>query len=411
MEWDGSDLRIRAMVETYERAVQAMRKGRTAAAIDGFRSLVPQAKRISSLDAMCVASAALHQVSRLTDGAMKAADTAAAETMLAGLAPGSEPTWMLQFALAGHAAHENDPAAAMALYDQANAAKRATMYYQADTVDQFFDALIRCFDVGMIDQLSRTGDQDAKPVFIVGMPRSGTTLSEQIIASIPGVHGAGKLSAVANLAREVYEHEGAWPGGAKALTSERATALSTQYMETVAKLAPDEARIEDKMPMNFQNLGLILAVFQNAKILHIEREAADTCFSCYRQLFTGDVSFSYYQQELGRYHTNYVRLMQHWRMAAPGRIHDVSYRGLIENFEDEARAMVDAIEMPWSDAALAFHKTERENATASAHQVRQPLFRSGLNTAKAYKPYLAPLMDALTGSPAASPQAAYQPAA
>ena len=116
-------------------------------------------------------------------------------------------------------------------------------------------------------------------------------------------------------------------------------------------------------------------------------------------------------QELGRYHTNYVRLMQHWRMAAPGRIHDVSYRGLIENFEDEARAIVDAIEMPWSDAALAFHKTERENATANAHQVRKPLFRSGLSTAQAYKPYLAPLMDALTGSPAASPQAAYQPAA
>ena len=122
MELDGSDLRIRAMVETYERAVQAMRNGRTAAAIDGFRSLVPQAKRISSLDAMCVASAALHQVAQLTGGAMKAADTAAAETMLASLTPGSEPTWMLQFALAGHAAHENDAAAAMALYDQANAA-------------------------------------------------------------------------------------------------------------------------------------------------------------------------------------------------------------------------------------------------------------------------------------------------
>ena len=340
MELDGSDLRIRAMVETYERAVQAMRKGRTAAAIDGFRSLVPQAKRISSLDAMCVASAALHQVSQLTEGAMKAADTAAAETMLASLSPGSEPTWMLQFALAGHAAHENDAAAAMALYDQANAAKRATVHYQADTVDQFFDALTRCFDVGLIDRLSRNGDQDAKPVFIVGMPRSGTTLAEQIIASIPGVHGAGELSAVANVARDVYKHEGAWPGGAKALTSERATALSTLYMSTVAKLAPDAVRIADKMPMNFQNLGLILAVFPNAKILHIERDATDTCFSCYRQLFTGDVSFSYDQQELGRYHTNYVRLMQHWRMAAPGRIHDVGYRGLIENFEDEARAIV-----------------------------------------------------------------------
>jgi hypothetical protein len=295
MELDGSDLRIRAMVETYERAVQAMRNGRTAAAIDGFRSLVPQAKRISSLDAMCVASAALHQVAQLTGGAMKAADTAAAETMLASLTPGSEPTWMLQFALAGHAAHENDAAAAMALYDQANAAKRATIHYQADTVDQFFDALTRCFDVGLIDRLSRNGDQDAKPVFIVGMPRSGTTLAEQIIASIPGVHGAGELSAVANLARDVYKHEGAWPGGAKALTSERATALSTLYMSTVAKLAPDAVRIADKMPMNFQNLGLILAVFPNAKILHIERDATDTCFSCYRQLFTGDVSFSYDQ--------------------------------------------------------------------------------------------------------------------
>jgi hypothetical protein len=160
---------------------------------------------------------------------MKAAYTAAAQTMLASLTPGSESTWMLQFALAGRAAHENDAAAAMAQYDQANAAKLATMHYQADTVDQFFDALIRCFDVGMNGRLSRTGDQDAKPVFIAGMTRSGTTLAEQIIASISGVHGAGELSAVENLARDVYRHEGAWPGGAKALTSERAAALSTQH--------------------------------------------------------------------------------------------------------------------------------------------------------------------------------------
>lgn len=411
MELDGSDLRIRAMVETYERAVQAMRSGRTVAAIDGFRSLVPQAKRISSLDAMCVASAALHQASRLSDGAMKPSDVAAAEIMLASLAPGSEPSWMLQFALAGHAAHENDPAAAMALYDQANAAKRATLHYQADTIDQFFDAIIRSFDVGLIDRLSQSGDRDATPVFIIGMPRSGTTLAEQIIASIPGVYGAGELSAVANLARDIYKNEGAWPGGAQALTPERAAALSAQHKATLAKIAPGAVRVVDKMPINFQNLGLILALFPNAKILHIERDALDTCFGCYRQLFTGDHPYAYNQEEIGRYHTNYVRLMQHWRTAAPGRIHDVSYTGLVENFEEEARAMVDAIDMPWSDSALKFHETNRENASASAHQVRQPLFRSGLNTADDYKPYLTSMLDALTGSPEASLQAAYPPAA
>lgn len=411
MELDGSDPRIRAMVGTYERAVEATRIGKSQAAVDGFRALIGQAKRIGSMDAMSVASAATHQISQLTSGALKPQDAAAAETMLVGLPAGSEPTWMLQFALAAHAAQENDPTAAMMLFDQANAAKRATIQYNPDLIDQFFDSLIRCFDSGMINRLSAAGDCDAKPVFIIGMPRSGTTLAEQIIASIPGVHGAGELSAVANLARDVFKHEGAWPGGAQTLTPERAKTLSAQYMTTLAKIAPDAERVVDKMPMNFQNLGLILALFPNAKILHIERDPLDVCFGCYRQLFSGDVSFAYNQQEIGRYHTNYSRLMQHWREAAPGRIHDVSYTGLIENFEEEARAMVNAIEMPWSDAALNFHKTERQNATASAHQVRQPLFRSGLNSAEAYKPYLEPLVAALTGSPAASPQAAYQPAA
>ena len=152
--------------------------------------------------------------------------------------------------------HENDPAADMAFYDQANAAKRDTMHYQADTVYQFFDALIRSFHIGMMDRLSRASDHAAKPVFIVGMPPSGTTLAEQIIASIPGMHGSGELSAVANLAR-------------------------------------DADRIAEKIPMNLQNLCLIMALFSNAKILHIERDATDTCFSFYHQLFNGDVSFFY----------------------------------------------------------------------------------------------------------------------
>jgi hypothetical protein len=230
-----------------------------------------------------------------------------------------------------------------------------------------FDALIHSFDVGMIDRRSSTDGQDLKPIFILGMPRSGTTLAELIIASILGVHGAGERSTVANLARDVYKDEGAWPCGAQTLTLERADALRANHIATLAKIAPDAVRVAGKIPMNFQNLGLILTLLPNAKILHIDRDAADTCFNCYRHLFTGDVSFSYDQHDLVRYHTNYVRLMQHWRMAAPGRIHDVSYRGLIENLEDEARAMVDAIEMPWSDAALAFHKTERQNATASVH--------------------------------------------
>lgn len=378
MELDGSDPRIRAMVETYERAIQAMRNGRTPAAADGFRALVRQAERISSLDAVCVASAALHQLSRITDGALKPNDIKAAEAMLAGLTPGSEPTWSLQFALAGHAIREGDPAAAMALFDQANAAKRATLHYNADTVDQFFASLIRCFDAELIDRLSSAGDHNAKPVFIIGMPRSGTTLAEQIIASVPGVHGAGELSAVANLARDIFKQEGAWPGGVRTLTAEHAAALSAHHMRTLTEIAPGAVRVADKMPMNFQNLGLIMALFPQAKIVHIERDAVDTCFSCYRQLFTGDLGYTYNKTELGRYYINYTRLMTHWREAAPGRIHDVSYAGLVENFEEEARAMVDAIDIPWSDAALAFHETERQNTTAQRPPGATALILDGL---------------------------------
>lgn len=411
MELDGSDPRIHAMVGTYEHGIQAMRSGDIQAAVDGFRTLAEDAKSIGSMDSMSVGSASIHQIAQLCDGALQDNEAALAEAFLGALPPGSEPSWMLQFSLAGFAAAHNHPAQAMDWLDKANAAKRAAIHYDPDMIDKLFSVLISTFDIGLIDHMTQYGSKSDKPIFIVGMPRSGTTLVEQVLASIPGIHGAGELSAVANVARNIFKVEGAWPRGASGLSPERVGALAEQYLAEITALAPDASRIIDKMPMNFQNLGLILGLFPNATILHIERDPLDVCFGCYRQLFNGDVSFAYNQTELGRYFRNYERIMQHWRTIAPGRIIDVSYTRLITEFETEARAMVAATGLPWSDDALDFHKTERINKTASAHQVRQPLFMKGLNASAPYEPYLAPLMAALRGNPEASLQAAYPPAA
>jgi hypothetical protein len=247
----------------------------------------------------------------------------------------------------------------------------------------------------MIERLGATGGRSPKPIFIVGMPRSGTTLVEQILASVPGIHGAGELTVMADLGRNIQKVEGRWPGGCADLTPARVTQLATAYLVHLYKLAPKAERVVDKMPANAQNVGLILALFPKATILHIRRDPPDNCFGIYRQMFGGAVDYAYDQVELGRYHQGRMRLMDFWKREAPGRIVEINYPDLVQNFEEEARRIVAATGMPWFDACLEFHKTEREIETASAAQARQPLFTTGLGSAPRIKPYLGPLAGGL----------------
>ncbi|MEQ9125396.1 MAG: sulfotransferase, partial [Alphaproteobacteria bacterium] len=216
--------------------------------------------------------------------------------------------------------------------------------------------------------------------------RTAPPLDAQDRASAPGAQGARDLTALADVARNSPEPEGRWPAGAGRLAPGRVTQLATAYLVHIHRLAPKAERVVDKMPANAQNVGLILSLFPNATIIHTRRDPLDNCFGCYRQLFRGGVDYCYDQEELGRYHQGLMRLLDHWKAIAPGRIVEVDYRTLVEDFETEARRLVDAVGAPWSDACLAFHETVRDIDTASSVQVRRPIFTSGIGSADRFRP-------------------------
>jgi hypothetical protein len=237
------------------------------------------------------------------------------------------------------------------------------------------------------------------PVFIVGMPRSGTTLIEQIVASHPDVTGAGELSAL----RHVVDAHGMFPEWLAALSDGPGEAaarvleqLGRDYLARTVPLARGGARLVDKMPGNFALAGLIALMLPGARIIHTRRDAVDTCLSCYTKLFGGDQPFTYDQAELGRFYRAYERLMAHWRaLLPPERFIEVDYEAVVDNVEYEARRLIEFLGLPWSDACLNFHQDRRVVRTASANQVRRPIYGTSRGRWRAYAAYLGPLLGAL----------------
>lgn len=395
MELDAREASAVELVRIYESAGAAKRIGRFDEFVDGMRAVVVRSRTLSPENRVAVASAALQQLSYYADGALTDEEIDDAEAVALLASDFEEAGWVVRFALGQAYAERGEAAVAMGWFDEANALRRAAIRYDANAMDMLLTSMARTFDAETIERLSKSGAPSPKPVFVVGMPRSGTTLVEQILASAPGVHGAGELTALGFLARDIQAKEGGWPFGAAHLDAKRVHELCTAYLWHIHKLAPKAERVIDKMPANAQNVGLILSLFPNATILHVRRDPLDNCFGCYRQTFSGEVNFCYEQTELGHYYRGLERLMAYWKAAAPGRIVDVDYAALVQDFEPEARRLVAATGMPWSDACLEFHKTERQIDTASARQARQPLNSAGLGSAEPYRPFLQPLESAL----------------
>ena len=235
------------------------------------------------------------------------------------------------------------------------------------------------------------------PIFIVGMPRSGSTLVEQILASHPQVHAAGELK---NLDRVVQRRVRRGTAGrflfrraSAALDADGLRRLGQAYLASLPPLADGKTRITDKAPSNFFHVGLIRLILPNARIIHTMRDPVDTCVSCFSRLFTHGQAFSYDLAELGRYYRWYHELMDHWRSVLPaGAMLDVSYEDVVDNLEEQARRLIDYCGLPWDDRCLSFHETSRPIATASNVQVRQPLYRSSLARWRRYEAYLEPLL-------------------
>ncbi|MGA2891367.1 MAG: sulfotransferase [Xanthobacteraceae bacterium] len=312
----------------------------------------------------------------------------------------------LHFALARAYQDTGDAESAFAQLLAGNRLKREhTAYDEAATLARM-ERIGALFTADFIAKRQGAGASSPLPVFIVGMPRSGTTLIEQILASHPAIHGAGELTlfdrTIGALATALPESP-PFPDMAAAMSAEHFRKLGVSYVEQVAQLAPAASRIVDKMPGNFLFAGLIHLALPNATIIHATRNPIDTCVSCYSILFTNQ-AHTYDLGELGRYCRHYQALMAHWhQVLPPGRILDVKYEELVGDLETVARRIVAQCGLPWDPRCLDFHRTDRIVRTASATQVRQPIYQSSVGRWRKYEQFLEPLLAELHHAHGPSP--------
>ncbi len=275
-----------------------------------------------------------------------------------------------------------------------NALKRQQVIYDEEKALQRLEWIPRVFTAEMLRGKAGLGDPSTAPIFIVGMPRSGTTLIEQILASHPRVFGAGELREMASLAGCISGVDtAAFPEAVQGLSGEELSRIGEQYAQAVTRLAPGAERITDKMPGNFSLAGLIHLALPNARIIHACRDARDTAFSCFSLLFSGALEFTYDLAELGRYYRAYLKVMAHWRQVLPKRIMlEVQYEDVVHDLESQARRIIAHCGLEWDDACLSFYSTKRSVRTASATQVRQPIYHSSIGRWRLHEEELQPLL-------------------
>jgi hypothetical protein len=279
---------------------------------------------------------------------------------------------------------------------EANALKRAQIAYDEAASLELFDRIRETFDATLIAAKSGGGDPDASPIFILGMPRSGSTLVEQILASHLLVHGAGELPHLGEIVgglRAQADPALAFPEIAQATDLQDFATVGHQYATRLRQHSATAARITDKMPSNFCFVGLIHLALPNARIIHVTRDPLDTCLSCFSRLFSAEQNHTYDLAELGRFYRKYAELMAHWLRVLPeGRMLELRYEDVVGDLEGSARRMIAYCGLDWSESCLAFHETNRPVKTASASQVRRPIYKTAQNRSRHYHKHLAPLI-------------------
>jgi tetratricopeptide (TPR) repeat protein len=311
----------------------------------------------------------------------------------------------LGFALGKAWLDAGDAGRAFGHFDAANRRRRASVAYDAAATSRSLAAVARAFPRERLQRWRGTGAPSELPVFIVGMPRSGTSLVEQILASHSQAQGAGELGVVGELVAAQLAQAGpraGFPEALDPLDAAQLRQLGQAYLARVAPLAQGRARLVDKMPLNFQYAGLIHLMLPGARILHCRRDPVDTCLSCYTTNLRGRLGFCFDQRELGKLYRDYERLMAHWRATLPPECFlEVDYEQVVADLEGQARRLLDFCGLPWEEACRSFHETRRVVQTASMNQVRQPIYRSSVGRWRTCAPYLGPLLEAL-GHPEAA---------
>ncbi len=302
----------------------------------------------------------------------------------------------LHFALGKACSDLQQPDKAFGHLAEGNRLKRGRTAYDEQAMLRHFDDISAIFTPELMQAKQGGGFRSDAPIFVVGMPRSGTTLIEQILASHSQVFGAGEIDAFSRIVAETAgtpEAPAIFPHGARNLSQEQLREIGGRYVDFVTRLAPGAARIVDKLPGNFALAGLIHLALPDARIVHARRNAADTCFSCFSLLFAEDQPYAYDLGELGRYYRAYAGLMDHWRRALPpGAMIEVQYEDLVADFNGEARRLIAHCGLEWQESCLAFHETRRPVRTASVAQVRRPLYADSVGRWRPYAAHLRPLL-------------------
>ena len=297
----------------------------------------------------------------------------------------------IRFALGKANADIGDCAQAFEHFYHGNRLRKTQLGYDISSDQALFASIKELFSHGVAALDVTPTLSDKKPIFVLGMPRSGTTLVEQILASHPLVHGAGELQLMPQLVRSANH----------GIISNHSDMQSIRdaYLSAVQQLAPDKPYIVDKMPYNFVWIGHILTTLPEAKIVHLKRDAAAICWSNFKHCFSSvGNGFSYDLEDVARYYRLYEELMLFWHQQFPGRILDFSYEALTNNQADETHRLLEYVELEWDDRCIDFHATERAVATASSRQVRQKLYQGSSEEWRRYETYLRPMLNIINAN-------------
>lgn len=281
----------------------------------------------------------------------------------------------------------------------AHAAKRRPYDPQAE--ERYVDGLMNVFTKSMVRCLPRATHGNSRPVFIVGMPRSGTSLVEQILSSHPAVHGAGELSILQDIATGL--NNAPWAAGEgffgslEQLSIRRANQLAARYLAKISRANDAATYVTDKFPLNSRNLWLVQLLFPDAHIIHCVRDPLDTCLSCYMTDFASGNEYAQDLDTLCRFYHGHENLMRHWKRVLDVPILEVRYESVVENIERQTRRMLGFLRLPWDEGCLRFYEHRRHVATASQAQVRRPIYRSSVARWRHYQRHLAPLIGRLAG--------------
>ena len=286
---------------------------------------------------------------------------------------------------------------AFACYDKGNKLRRPNENYDPVQTEVIHDQIIETITPELLEQNAGNGEPDPAPIFIVGLPRSGSTLIEQILAShsqVDGTHELPDLPKIIKVINEQRRHGEGYPQALRHYGKDLGE-MGRQYLEWTERYRAGAPRFTDKMPNNFASIGLIALILPNAKVVNARRHPLDSCMGCYKQLFYKGQSFTYDLVELGEYYLEYERIMDHWHKILPDMVIDIQYEDMVADQENQTRRLIDHCDLPWEDDVLRFYETDRAVITASSEQVRQPIYSKSVNSWRRFEAHLEPLIEVL----------------